>query len=132
MTKEELQLTHTAGIWAWGLNLHYLSLAKIVGISNILEHYSLLSISLGCASPDKIPVSSNFASRIAPLLDLSSRNAPHFPPYFFFAAILEHHPRLRASGPGMGNITTVISRLPRDLFRPATATPIAIRPLSFS
>lgn len=85
---------------------------------------------VGCSSIDSIPIAAGCTSCASPLLHLPSGYATHLPSDPFITTLLDHYPWLCASGPGLGNITPVISRLRRRLFRTPPPASVTIRPLS--
>jgi hypothetical protein len=90
----------------------------------------LLTDFTGCTSIDQIPISASCTSCASPLLHVPSRDTPLISSDPLVTSVLDYHAWLCASGPDVGNITPVISHLPRRLLRTSTPASVKVWPLS--
>jgi hypothetical protein len=90
----------------------------------------VLSSFIGCASIDSIPISASCTSCASSLLHVPSGYAPLTPSHTLVTSVLDNHAWLCESGPDVGNITPIISHLPRHLLRTPTPAPVEVWSLS--
>ena len=118
------------GVWAWGLNLHYLSILKIVCNGSKRRYKErLLTGLLGCPSFNQIPYPCLFQYTSAPSTNLQTRSHRHLTLNRLHPLLLARHPWTILPRHNLGHPTSILPLPPYRLLLHTNSTSFTSRPI---
>lgn len=117
------------GIWAWGLNLHYLHLVRIVRSPRLVL---ALTDCIGCSRPHTIPCPLGSTVVQPSSRDLSAGNTPDSPSSRIDSALLARNTRRQACCAIVADSPTVVPLVPHVMLPHSGQAHVAIRPSTLS